>query len=599
VLFKLRSAIRAAMLFDALTLAAVVDELRAALIGGRVQRVRLTGPLGVALEVFAHGRRCHLLLSAHPQFARVQLTATRPSRGVEGETRLLLLLRKYVLGGRIVTIEQPDLERVVILSIVKGPQSRNMEGAPPDGDDTDDWEPLDSPEPLHSELVVETMERRANIVLVGDDNIILDSIRHVTPTMSRRPVAPHEPYELPPRQDKRDPRRATPEGLRALAAGQPGADLARALVGAYRGLSPLAAREAVFRATGAADTALGPDLPWTALALALRGLWELPWQPCLAHSGEGPLAYAPYRLTHLPNVAPQPSISAALDAFYAAREGLASHQQRRAALAAALGESRARLERQRDQLTHELKQVAELDRLRWEGEMILGFMHTLAPGQTALEVEGRRIALDPARTPLENAQERFRAYDKARGARAQVPERLRETEARLAGLDELLALLALAEGYEAIEQIGREAEEAGYLRPPPGRRPKMRRQPPLRVVSEDGLAIFVGRSAGQNAQVTFTIGAADDLWLHARGRPGAHVLVKSGGADVPERTLVQAAGLAAWFSAARGDAAVEVDVARRRLVRRVPGGPPGLVSYRAERTLRVAPRGPDEKHSGA
>jgi predicted ribosome quality control (RQC) complex YloA/Tae2 family protein len=598
------------MYFDALTLAAVADELQATILNGRIQRAVLPNQLSIALEIYARGRRCHLLLSAHPQLVRVHLSAAKLSRGVDRDTPLLMLLRKYVVGGRVAAIEQPELERVLVLSIVKGPQARNIDDRPPADDDhemdhgaDDEYSSPDSAgdEPLRCELIAEVMERRGNIILVGDDNVILESARHVTPLMSRRPVQPREPYELPPRQQKRDPRHATAEGLRALLAGAE-QDLGRALVGAYRGLSPLAAREAVFRATGQTVATLAPDLPWARLALTIRGLWDDGWQPCLTRDEDGPAAFAPYILTHLPNVERQPSISAALETFYAAREQLTSHQQRRDALRQQLLEARERLEKQRQSLAAELKRADDLERLRWEGEMIYGFLHALSPGQTQLEVEGRGIALDPARTPVENAQDRFRAYDKAKGALAGVPERLAAVAARLAGLDETLALLDLAGSYEQIEDIARESLEQGYIhrltrsgKAPD--RPKVRRQPPLRVESSDGYAIYVGRSAGQNEQVTFKIGAADDLWLHTRGIPGAHVIIKSGGREVPERTLLEAAGLAAYFSKARHEAAAEVEVSRRSLVRRVPHGPAGLVTYRAERTVRVAPHAPEQGRS--
>ena len=120
------------MYFDALTLAAVVEELRATILGGRVQRVVLTGPLSIGLEIYARGRRHQLLASAHPQLARVHLVRGRLTRGVEQETPLLLLLRKYVLGGRVVGIEQPTVERAVLLSIVKAPDMRNRDEGPAD-----------------------------------------------------------------------------------------------------------------------------------------------------------------------------------------------------------------------------------------------------------------------------------------------------------------------------------------------------------------------------------------------------------------------------------------------------------------------------------
>lgn len=581
------------MYFDALTLAAVADELRATILGGRVQRALLPSPHSVALEIYAYGQRQHLLMSAHPRFARVHLSAAKPSRGVERETPLLLLLRKYVVGGRIVAITQPELERVLLLSIAKGPAARS---AMPDDDALpDDAADEDSPgETLLCEIAVEAFERLGNIVLVGDDNIILECVRHVTPRVSRRPVQPREPYELPPAQNKRDPRTATATGVRALLeSGAP--DLARALVGAYRGVSPLAAREAAYRGSGRAAAPLTPDLPWDDIAAALRGLWTPPWRPCLAAGAEGAPAFAPYELTHLAPFEPQPSISAALERYYAAREQLTSHQQRRDAIRARLLDARERLERRRRLLGEELERASALDRLRWEGEMIYGFLHAIAPGQTELTVEGRSIALDPGRSAVENARERFQAYDKAKAALAGVPEHLQATEARLAGLDETLALLDLAEGFEQIDDIAREAVELGYIPDPEAgrKRPRGRRLPPLRVVSSDGYTIYIGRSARQNEQVTFTIGAPDDLWLHARGIPGAHVIIKSGGRAVPERTLHEAAGLAAYFSKARGEASVEVELSRRSLVRRVPGGPAGLVTYRSERALRVAPRPPD------
>ncbi|MCS6938778.1 MAG: NFACT family protein [Roseiflexus sp.] len=584
------------MYFDALTLAAVVDELRTSIVGGRVQRVLLPGALSVALEIYA-GRRFYLLLSAHPQFARVQLSPIRLSRGTDATPPLLLLLRKYVNHGRITAVEQPDLERVLLLSIAKRPLPRNSDHED-DATLDDDGAPSDDAaleeETLRCELIVEIMEQRSNIVLVGDDNIILAAARHVTPRMSRRPVLPREPYELPPPQTKRDPRQATAAELRAAVPdGQP--DLARALVAAYRGLSPLAAREAVYRVMGRTLVPTGADLPWDALADALRQLWQMPWSPHIVVDESGPIAFAPYEITHLPGARPCPSMSAALDEYYSARERLTAHQQRRDALRERLNDARERLERQRSALQAELQRAADLDRLRWEGEMIFAFLHALTPGQDHLEVEGRTITLDPRKSPVECAQERFRAYDKAKSALAGLPERLRAVELRLAGLDETLALLDLAERFEEIEAIAREAEAEGYLGPAPAERARKRParpMPPLRVESSDGFTIYVGRTAQQNEQVTFRLGAPDDLWLHVRGAPGAHVIIKTGGRDVPDRTIEEAAALAAYYSSLRSSVSVDVEIARRRHVRKVRGGPAGLVTYQAERAVRVAPRSP-------
>ncbi len=607
------------MYFDALTLTAVADELRETLVGGRVQRVLLVGPLSIGLEVYARGRRHQLIASADPQHARVNLVQARLTRGVDHDSPLLLLLRKYVLGGVVRAVEQPALERIIVLSIVKRPESRNR-NAPPTDADAEQREQFDAPLPtdeaaaedaellealhnrpaapdlLHCDLIIEPQDRRSNIILVDDNNLILDSIKRVTPRMSSRVILPRHVYEVPPPQEKRDPRQATAAGIEALCAEKTG-DLAKGLVATYAGVSPQAAREIVFRALGRPAARCDEPLPFYTVAARLRELYTDPPAPSVAGDPTAPTAFAPYQLTHLPAATPQPGISAALEQFYRAREAVSGHSQRRGAIQQQFNAARTRLSRRRDQIAGELAKAQELETLRWEGEMIFAFLHEVRPGQASLTVEERTISLDPRRNAVDQAQERFKAYDKAKSAIAGLPERLTTADAQLAGLDELASMLELADSYDQIEQIAFEAEELGYLRehPDPTTARRKRRAPkvrPLHLVSSAGFDIYIGRSARQNEEVTFRIGRPDDLWVHVRTIHGAHVIVRSGGREIPEPTLAEAAGLAAYFSQARNEAAVDVDICRRALVRKVPNGPPGLVTYRAERTLRIAPQAP-------
>ncbi|EFO79073.1 Fibronectin-binding A domain protein [Oscillochloris trichoides DG-6] len=626
------------MYFDALTMSAVADELRETIVGGRIQRVVLTGPLSIGLEIYQRGQRYHLLASAHPQFARVHLVQKRLSRGVEQATPLLLLMRKYLLGGRIVGIEQPHLERILVLSIAKRAQTRNQaeeteeeaglfpppqpspvgggslfphlqpSGSlfpPPAGEDEgggddepDEPWPDDAEQPalITCDLIIEPMDRRSNIILVDDNNMVMESIKRVTPRMSQRVIMPRHVYELPPAQAKRDPTRAMGEGLAGLSAGL-GGELEKALVTNYRGVSPQVAREVIFRSLGQPKSAISADLPWYSLAARLREIFNPPWHPCLVRGPDGPLAYAAYHLNHLANAQDGPSISAVLEEFYAAREELTNHTQRRSALAQQLSAASERLQHQCEQIRAELRKAGDLEVLRWEGEMIFAFLHALQPGQTVLTVEGRKIQLDPQRKPVEQAQERFKAYDKAKSALAGLPELLNQVEMRIHGVEQLKALLLLSDDYDQIEQIAIEAEEMGYLREHPDpiakrRRHKSTKARPLQVQSSDGFAIVIGRSARQNEEVTFRIGRPEDLWLHARGIHGSHVIIRSAGREVPETTLLEAASLAAHFSQASHDASVEIDLCRRALVRKVVGGPIGLVTYQAERTIRAVPRKP-------
>jgi predicted ribosome quality control (RQC) complex YloA/Tae2 family protein len=570
------------MNFDALTLAAVVDELQRTLVGGRIQQVLLPTPLSIALEVYGHGRRHYLFASADPRSARVHLLETKPTRGVEAQPPLLLLLRKYVRNGIIQAVKQPPLERSMVLSILKRPPPRKDER----DDDDVDYE-------LCSELIVEVLGQRANIILVDDNNLILDAVKRVPGDDRRRSILPREPYLAPPRpKTLLDPRRATSHAMAELAGGDE-RNLAKAIVGAFAGVSPQQARETIVRAVGQPVDSIAPDLPWAELAQSLRELWT-ERAPSVAYGDDVPVAFAPYHMQQYPVVRPAATIGAALETYYAATQTITAHAQRRDALRQRLEDVRERLQHQLDALNRELAKAEALDRLRWEGEMIFGYLHAIAPGQRELVVEGETIKLDPDKTSVENAQARFRDYDKAKGALAGVPERVASTQAQAQYLDDTLALLQFAERYEDIAAIEREVQEQGLLKADSGKRsPRGPRAAPLRLVSSDGIPIYVGRSAGQNEESTFRIAQSNDLWLHAREVPGAHVIVKTE-RTVPERTLEEAAGLAAYFSALRNSTSVDVVVTERRHVRKVSGGPPGLVTYRNERALRVAPLNPQE-----
>lgn len=566
------------MNLDALAVAAVVDELRETVLGGRSQRVLLLDSLSIGLEIFQAGRRHQLLLSANPRSPRCYLVEAKLSRGVERDTPLLLLLRKYIRNGIITAIEQPDLERVVVLSITKYPAT---------GKDADEDTP---PEERRCELVVELIGSRANIILIDDDNLILDAVRRIPVGSSQRPIMPRDVYLLPPAPaDRLDPRTATALSI-GLALEQAG-NAARALPAMFAGVSPQLAREAVARAQIAQGGEIG-DLSHDLIAAELRRLFSDPPAPSVAYEEDRPIAFAPYHMAQYGDVRRVETISRALAIFFEAGERATGHAQRRGRLAGQVRDLLDKARRQHEALTRELARAEALDQLRWEGEMIFGYLHTLVPEQTSLEVEGKAIRLDPTKTPVENAQARFREYDKAKGALAGVPERLAATEQHLAYLDETLALLELADSFESISTIERELSEQGLL----GRRqdqPKGPRGGPLRLRSSEGVPIIVGRSAGQNELVTFEYAQPDDLWLHARGVPGAHVVVRVDG-PVGDATLLEAAGLAGYFSKARNNTTTEVSICRRRDVRKVPGGPPGLVSIRNERSIRVPPLAPEQ-----
>lgn len=557
------------MFFDALTTAAMVDELNATLMGGRVQDVVLVDPLSLGLEVYAGHERRYLLLSAQAGHPRAHLLHEKPRRGPDAPVPILLLLRKHVRGARLARVAQPGLERILVLEF-------QTEGG-------------------LLTLLAEIMGRRSNIILLGPDRTVMEAIKRVTSEQSRRPVLPRQPYAPPPPLEKPSAASLTPGRLAALLAEAEG-PLWRRLVESVAGMSPLLAREVVFRCAG--DAAVGEAVPADLLAVSRSLLVDLPeshsWRPTVGLAEGQVMAYAPYELTHLEGHRSTPTVSAAIEAFVAAQGALDPYGTARARVAQALSAARERELRRRAAIERDLRSEEEVNSLREAGEWILAYATQIAPRQEVLEVEGLdgkplRIALETERSPVENAQRYFKEYEKAKAAAQEGPRRLAEVDQALARLAQLESDLQMAENRAEIDQVRAELAESGYVRSRrrlPGGKPAG----PRRLETPEGFVIWVGRSSRQNAMV-LERAAPTDLWFHARGVPGGHVILVTGGRPVPEELVQRVAALAAYYSAARGESRVPVDVTERRHVRPIPKAGPGQVTYRGERTLSVGPAG--------
>lgn len=603
-------------MFDALTMRAVTDELTTAILGGRIQRVGLTDERTLVLEIFAHGTRHQLLISDHPQAARVHLVAQRLTADAARVTPFLLLMRKHVRGGRIRALAQPAFERTLALSIVKAhPPVKERDDAPDDDaveEDTDDPAALPPGWTLdESTLIIEIMGRHSNTILVRADGRILDALKRVPPSTSRvRPILPHLPYTPPPPQEKADPSTITTAQLRhrCLLAGEKTL-LASALVGSLSGISPQVARELTFRATGRVDapaTACDPDRLVAALREIVRPMQTGVWRPVLYLRGGAPFAFSPIPLASLAanpetTVEQGSSIAAIVARFFAETDRATSHGERRNRLLHAISEATARIDTRLAALRGELKRAEDAELNRRKGEAIYAYAYAIAPRQTVLRTDdGLTIALDAALSPSENAQRYFEQYRKAQRATEGVPERVAQAETERAYLSQMAALVETATVFDDLVTLEREwhdyagaravtqaKPQRGRPRPPAVRRPRAYATPA-------GHRLLIGRSGPQNEQVTFTLSHPEDTWLHARGVGGAHVIVQWSAEHVPHaaddaKTVEMAARLAAYYSSARAAGHVEVDFAPRRQVRKIAGAGPGMVTYRGERTLRVEP----------
>jgi len=573
-------------------------------VGARVQSAVAVDRLGLALEVFA-GERLYLTLTADPAAEGVLLDRTKARRGAVGATPLLEAARSRLVGTRVASVTSPRHERCLTIRFA-------VAGSDPAAD-------------RGPELVAELMGRMANLAVLDADGTVIALARTITQAMTRaRVLKAGAPYQPPPPPDKADPDTATAVDveiwLRAGAAADEAMPAWRALVKHVRGIGPLAAREVVWRACGdvgmrAGDAADDAATVHGALAGLISDLGRGAARPTVARRGLMVVAWAPYWLGHLEahegqeqtSVEATDSAMDALAAFEAARSVPDPYAAARLAIDAELEAAAVKLRRKRDSLSRQIAGTdpAALERLRLCGDLVLAYQTTLSPGQTILEAQASadpdapplRIRLDPALSAVENAQRYYASYKRSARAAKAVPVMLRRAEAGLAMLEQLRTDLRLAEDRADIDAVAGALDESG-LTPRRGRSPAKRsprsapRRPPLQLVSDDGFVIWVGRNSRQNEEVTFKRAARGDLWLHARDVPGAHVVVKSAGASVPDSTIGQAAALAAWFSAEQDAAAVDVAVTDVRHVRRLGGGGPGMVRFENATTVTIRPQSP-------
>lgn len=575
------------MNIDVATLTALRREFTHKLVGGRIQRVLHPGNLALAFEIYGRGETWWLIINAAPQAPHLYLTQQRPARADDNVTPLLLLLRKFVRNGRLIAVEQPPWERVLQFTV----HARVDEDI------------------VETTLIAEIMGRTSNLVLVDADGVILESMKRVDASINRyRQVLPKLPYAPPPPLERPDPFTVPAAQLADAAEASNDQPAWRILMGQTSGCGPLIAREAVFRAAGDAE-APAEGVVWPDLLGAAREVFtqvdggEL--TPCLGQGEDGvPAAYAPYALTMYPQREPADSMSAAIERFYR-EQGKAPQRPTRdlgqKPLVTALHERLDQLRQRKRALERQRADAADAEEWRRKGDLVLAFGYSVEPGSGEIQVDGETIKFDPQVSVPENAETYFATYKRKKRAQEEVPGLLRKVVNEFAYCEQAEALLAAAETPTDVRALRTELREQGIVgggkpgkpagnRGRKGKRGKGREDEGAQPVSFwlDGVQVVVGRSGAQN-DAALRLADAEDLWLHARNVPGAHTLLRSGGREVPDEIISQAAQIAAYYSKLRESTSAEVDVTKRRYVRRIPGAHPGLVTYRNEYTIRVKP----------
>lgn len=562
------------MALDSIILSALVSELAPQITGAKIDKIQQPERDKLLLSLRSASGNVKLLIDAGAGSGRIQLTRLAFENPAE-PPMFCMLLRKYLLGGRIERIEQPDFERLAMIYIT----SRNELG---------DAVPL--------RLVCEFIGRSANIVLVGADGRIIDCLRRMDfGGEAERSLLPGMIYRLPPKQKKPNifslPRQ---EVSRMLSENGQGRSADKLLMDSFSGLSPLICRELAFRCGD--DSSLLPEL----VSAFLDSVEAHELIPTLITEDGVPRDFSFMSLRQY-GVSVENrelcSFSELLDAYYSKRELLERRRRRSRELHRYVKTAYERTRRKLENRRLELERCSERDDIRRDAELLTANLYRVKRGDGSVTVEDyylpdnppRTIRLDPRKSPQANAAAMFKEYSKLKTAEQHLTALIAEGEKQLDWLDSVLDETDRAETEDDLAEIKAELAAAGYVKKSSGREKKHKKLGPMRFLSSDGFEILVGRSNAQNDELTCKIARRTDYWLHVKTVHGSHVIISCLGEEPPERTVGEAASLAAYYSQARGGGRTQVDCAMVRNVRKPSGALPGKVIYTDYKTISAVP----------
>lgn len=559
------------MPLDAIYLSALTGELREKIEGGRIDKVQQPEKDMLLISLRSKGENLRLLLSAGTGRARVQLTESSFENPAE-PPMFCMLLRKHLVGARIVSVRQPDWERMLIMELEghdeMGYASRKL-------------------------LIAELIGRSSNIILVDGDGRIIDCMRRADfAGDALRRMLPGMIYRLPPKQDKPALMETEPEQRRELIArADPGESMDKWLLGSFSGLSPLVCRELAYRCSGSFETL--PHL----LDAFVDSVKAGDMRPYILWDGDKPSDFSFMKIGQYGEAMScreEESFSQLLDSFYSRRERAEQQRRRSHQLYKTVRTMRDRLQRKLAGQSEELRRTENRDQVRKMAELVTANIYRIKRGDRVLKCQDYydpdcgeiEIALDPLKTPQQNAAAMFREYNKLKGARSHLTGLIAQGETQLDYLNSVLEMLSLSESEKDISDIRRELEETGYIRRQSGgKQSRIKAQAPLRFVTDDGFEVLAGRSNIQNDQLTTKLCRRTDYWFHTQKVHGSHVILRCSDREPTPLAISQAAAIAAYYSQGRDGGKIAVDYTMLRFVRKPSGALPGKVIYTDYKTV--------------
>ncbi len=576
------------MALDGITLQFIKKELESTVLGARVEKVHQPGKAEIVLLLRTRSGAFRLFLSAESASPRIHLTQFQ-TENPQNPPMLCMLFRKHLTGAILCGIRQAGLDRILFLDF----DATNEIG-----------------DKVQLSLCIEITGQHSNIILIDGKGKIIDAVKRVDETKSSyREVLPGGTYVLPPRQDKVNILDDEIENAVERIMRTPNQQLSTAFMKNIEGISPIVSRELCFRAAGDCTCAVS-DVSVSAIRDALQNLREILVRNTAAYCAvcneeEKPCDFsfleieqygAHYKKMHYD------SFCALLDAFYVERDRRLRAKRKAGDLYKAIHTLSERTARKLNNQRAELQECADKERLRIFAELINANQYALQKGACFYEVENYyaenalvRIPVNPAFSPAQNAQKYYKAYKKAHTAEKMLQQLIIQGEQELIYFDTVQDALSRADTESELTLIRQELIDGGYLKRKKGGKQRLPKEtPPYKFQTSDGFTVLVGRNNVQNDKLTLKTAKNYDMWLHTQNFAGSHTILVSDNREITNRSIEEAAEIAAYFSSAKEAKKVPVDYTLIKNIKKPVGAKPGKVIYHVYNTLYVTPRNPEE-----
>lgn len=556
------------MAFDGGFLHKIVLELNKA-VESRVDKVYQPSKDELVFLLRKKGFAERLFITARPGSARICFTDEKYENPMS-PPMFCMLIRKYLSSAKLISVTQPALERIVVFTFSSANEMGDI---------------------VEIRLITELLGNKTNIILVGSDGKIIDSLRRSDPEKNERMILPGALYQFPERKEKLDPLLVSPEKLSEYAGGE-SAYSEKTLLDGIDGFSPLVCREVVFRAEKCGS-----------LVSALKSVTDDLKQngtPLLLYKNGEPFDFSYTDITHYGNEFEKkvyPDYSSLLNAFYSGRENAARIKHAAGDIIKLISNLKSRTERKLAIRLCDLKKCENRERLRVYGELLKANLYRIKAGSAFFEAENYydnmnivKIPLDPALSPQKNAAKYFKDYKKTYTAEQKLTTLTEKDREEIVYFDSVLDSISRSESISDITEIRDELADAGYIKRSAQKRSKQSAALKFKeYTSAEGYKILVGRNNRENDYLTTVLAGKNDLWFHTKNIPGSHVIVFSGGEEISEDTVIKAARLAAENSKGAGSSNVPVDYTQIKYVKKPSGAKPGMVIYKTNKTVYVTP----------